>query len=102
MLLNPWNHQLGKAKGDFFVLINVLSWTCGAIDLSYHHSAGYPCFIQVLAQFVNKPWREHWDATIPVLQYLKRSLDPGLFFRYNTDLTLQAYYNSNWINCPVT
>lgn len=49
-----------------------------------------------------KPRREHWDATIRVLRYLKSSPGQGILFRSNTDLQHRAYCDSDWASCPIT
>ncbi|KAF2321692.1 hypothetical protein GH714_001519 [Hevea brasiliensis] len=48
------------------------------------------------------PKKEHWDATLRVVHYLKRNLGQGILLRANCDLKLYAYCDSDWAASPLT
>ncbi|XP_031398466.1 uncharacterized protein LOC116209041 [Punica granatum] len=47
------------------------------------------------------PCQDHWDAAMRVLRYLKQSLGQGIFLQ-PTSLSLTAYCDADWTNCPMT
>jgi hypothetical protein len=42
----------------------------------------------------------HWSAVKRILRYLKGSLDYGIQIGASTNLTLNAYSDSDWVGCP--
>ena len=57
---------------------------------------------QLLSQFSQNPHTSHMKALCRVIRYIKLSPGQGLFFpRYNL-ITLHAYCDSDWANCPTT
>ena len=58
--------------------------------------------VHILSQFMHDPRQGHLDAAMRVLRYLKSSPGQGLFLSSSSDLTLQAYCDSNWASCPMT
>ncbi|PKI77175.1 hypothetical protein CRG98_002457 [Punica granatum] len=50
--------------------------------------------LHILAQFMQEPRQEHWDAAIGVLHYLKQSPGQGIFLR-PTSLKLEAFCDSD-------
>ncbi|PKI35625.1 hypothetical protein CRG98_044079 [Punica granatum] len=57
--------------------------------------------LHILAQFMQEPRQDHWDAAIRVLRYLKQSPGHGIFLR-PTSLKLEAFSDSDWASCPLT
>ncbi|KAJ4706296.1 Retrovirus-related Pol polyprotein from transposon TNT 1-94 [Melia azedarach] len=51
---------------------------------------------------MHAPRKPHWDAALRVVKYIKGNPGLGLFFSSNSCLTLQAYCDANWGNCPMT
>eukprot|EP00257_Ricinus_communis_P018410 XP_015577124.1 uncharacterized protein LOC107261550 [Ricinus communis] len=58
--------------------------------------------VNILSQFIHAPRKTHWDAALQVIKYLKGSPGLGLLFPSNNSLTLKAYCDANWANCPMT
>ena len=58
--------------------------------------------VHVLAQFMQKPKEEHWEAALRMVRYLKGSPGQGIFLRSDCNLQLQAYCDSDWASCPLT
>ncbi|PKI39675.1 hypothetical protein CRG98_039932 [Punica granatum] len=57
--------------------------------------------LHILAQFMQEPRQDHWDAAMRVIRYLKQSSDQGIFLR-PTSLELEAFCDSDWASCPMT
>jgi len=51
---------------------------------------------------MHAPCKPHMKATMPVLQYLKNNPSQGLFFPLQNDLSLHAFYDSDWGGCLVS
>ncbi|XP_019056182.1 PREDICTED: uncharacterized protein LOC109115948 [Nelumbo nucifera] len=58
--------------------------------------------VHILAQFMQSPRQEHWDAALRVVHYMKGYLGQGLLYRSDSDLRLYAYCDSDWASCPLT
>jgi hypothetical protein len=63
-------------------------------DLSYS--------VHMLAQFMQKPLQEHWNAALRVVRYLKGNPSQGIFLQADSDLQLYAWCDSDWASCPLT
>ncbi|XP_019053102.1 PREDICTED: uncharacterized protein LOC109114617 [Nelumbo nucifera] len=96
------NHKLALADGALLDdperyqrLVGCLIYlTITRSELSY-------C-IHVLAQFMQCPRVDHWDAALRVVRYLKGRPDQRIFLHFDSDLQLYAYCDSDWVNCPLT
>ncbi|XP_074266414.1 putative mitochondrial protein AtMg00240 [Silene latifolia] len=55
--------------------------------------------VQHLSQFVSQPRKPHFQAAIHVLQYLKGTVNTGLFYSADSDLHLTAYTDADWGQC---
>lgn len=58
--------------------------------------------VQVLAQFLATPRRDHLVAAHRVVRYIKNALGQGLFMSSSFTLTLNAYCDSDWGGCQET
>ncbi|GJW64399.1 retrovirus-related pol polyprotein from transposon TNT 1-94 [Tanacetum coccineum] len=96
------NHQLPLANGKPLVDPEPYRRLVGSLiylsvtrpDLSY-------C-VHMLAQFMQSPLQEHWDATLRVVRYLKGSPGQGILLRVACDLQLHGWWDSDWAACPIT
>jgi hypothetical protein len=52
-----------------------------------------------LSQFLSYPTKEHFNAAVRVLKYIKKSPGEGLFFSANSQLSLIGYRISDWGSC---
>ncbi|XP_047320382.1 uncharacterized mitochondrial protein AtMg00810-like [Impatiens glandulifera] len=55
--------------------------------------------VQQLSQFINKPFKSHFEAAIQVVKYLKGTPSLGLFFSSHTSFKLSAYSDIDWGSC---
>lgn len=52
--------------------------------------------VHIVSQFMPAPRSTHYAAVLRILRYIKGSLHQGLCFSSKSDLTLQAYSDSDW------
>ena len=96
------NHQLALAEGPFLdepekyrrLVGRLIYLTITRPELSY--------VVHILAQFMQTPRQDHWEAALRVVHYLKGNPGQGIFLSSNSDLRLFAYYDSDWASCPLT
>ena len=55
--------------------------------------------VQHLSQFVSTPRQPHMAATLHLAQYLKGTINVGLFYPSNNNLDLYAYMDADWACC---
>ena len=96
------NHQLALVEGEgikdptgYRSLIGRLIYlTITHPELSY-------C-VHILAQFMQAPKIEHWNAALRVVRYLKGNPGQGILLRTDCDLRLYGYCDADWAGCPLT
>ena len=55
------------------------------------------CFaVNTLSQFMVEPRRVHWIAAKHVLRYLKGTVDYGLRYTYDHEMSLVGYTDADW------
>lgn len=94
-------HNLALAKG--YVLRDIMKYrrlvgklvylTITRPDLVYA--------VHILSQFVNEPRKEHWEAALRVVRYIKRNPSKGIMFKRNSDLHIRGYCDSDYASCPL-
>ncbi|XP_019086837.1 PREDICTED: uncharacterized protein LOC109127060 [Camelina sativa] len=61
------------------------------------------CFaVNKLSQYLQTPRKPHLDVAYRILAYLKNDPGQGLFYSANSTLSLRAFADANWGNCPET
>jgi Reverse transcriptase (RNA-dependent DNA polymerase) len=53
-----------------------------------------------VSQFMHRPTTLHWAAIKRILRYLKGTLHKGLSIQPASQLTINAYTDSDWAGCP--
>ncbi|XP_074290257.1 secreted RxLR effector protein 161-like [Silene latifolia] len=96
------NHNLAFASG--YVLRDMMKYrrlvgglvylTITRPDLVYA--------VHVLSQFMNEPRKEHWDAALRVVKYVKMNPSVGIVLKRDSDMQLRGYCDSDWARCPLT
>nr|XP_016466743.1 PREDICTED: uncharacterized mitochondrial protein AtMg00810-like [Nicotiana tabacum] len=56
--------------------------------------------VQTLSQFMQAPKKSHLEATHRLVRYLKNEPGLGILMSADGDMTLRAYYDADWANCP--
>ncbi|KAL2230511.1 UNVERIFIED_CONTAM: Retrovirus-related Pol polyprotein from transposon RE2 [Sesamum indicum] len=57
---------------------------------------------QQLSQFMQHPCKQHWQAALHLVKYLKGTQDRGIFFAADDDFNLSAYCDADWASCKDT
>ncbi|XP_074288055.1 secreted RxLR effector protein 161-like [Silene latifolia] len=95
-------HNLALAKG--YVLKDIMKYRRLVGRLVYltitRHDLVYA--VHILSQFVNEPRKEHWEAALRVVRYIKRNPSKGITFNKNGDFQLKGYCDSDYASCPIT
>lgn len=55
--------------------------------------------VQQLSQFLSAPAVSHYQAAVHVLQYLKGTVNIGLFYPASTEFILKGYCDADWGSC---
>jgi hypothetical protein len=92
------NHQLPLAAGPVFDHLDRYRRLVG--HLIYRPKLCY--VFHTLAQFMQTPKEDHWNAPLRVIRYLKNHPSQGLVLSKDSDLRLTAYCDSDWATCPLT
>lgn len=58
--------------------------------------------VNLLARYTAEPTMRHWKGIKDIFRYLKGTVDLGLFFRNNQDLTLVGYADAGYLSDPHT
>lgn len=96
------NHKLNSAVSPPFdnperyrrLVGQFIYMTITRPDLSYA--------VHILSQFMKAPLVVHWEAALRVVRYLKGSPSQGIHLSSDSELTLTAYWDSDWAVCPIT
>lgn len=90
------NHQLGEypdqvptKKGRYQRLVGKL------IYLS-HTRPDIAYAVSVVSQFMHNPSKDHMDAVIRIMRYLKSSPGKGLMFTKNNHVQVEGYTDADW------
>ena len=58
--------------------------------------------VHILAQFMQHPRQDHWDAALRTVRYLKGCPGQGILLRPDCELSLTGWCDSDWATCPLT
>jgi hypothetical protein len=96
------NHQLALVEGeDLKDPTGYRSLIGRLIYLTITHPQ-LSCCVHILAQFMQTPKIEHWNAALRVVRYLKGNPGQGILLRTDCDLRLYGYCDADWAGCPLT
>ncbi|GAA0186207.1 transmembrane signal receptor [Lithospermum erythrorhizon] len=57
--------------------------------------------VYILAQFMQQPRQEHWEAALRVVRYIKGCPGQGILLRSDCDFVLSGWCESDWASCPL-
>jgi hypothetical protein len=78
-----------KDRGRYQRLVGKLIYLSHTrLDIAYTES--------VVSQFMHQPSKDHMEAVIRILRYLKSSPGKGLMFAKNNHLKVNGYTNADW------
>ena len=52
--------------------------------------------VSLVSQFMHNPSKDHMQAVVWILRYLKSSLEKGLMFRIHNHLNIEGYTDADW------
>jgi hypothetical protein len=58
--------------------------------------------VLILAHFQANPGTEHWKALMHIIGYIKSTLDYGLTYSHDSDISPQAYVDADYGGCKDT
>ncbi|XP_074313551.1 secreted RxLR effector protein 161-like [Silene latifolia] len=95
-------HNLGLAKG--YILKDVMKYRrlVGRLVYLTITRPNLVYAVHILSQFVNEPRKEHWEAAVRVVRYIKRSPSMGILLKRDSDLHLRGYCDLDYASCPMT
>lgn len=77
---------------EFQKLIGKLIYlTMTPLDISYD--------VQILSQYMHKPYKSHLNVAFRLLRYLKESPGKGIHITKNSSLDLVAFVDADWAKC---
>ncbi|XP_074270623.1 uncharacterized protein LOC141594507 [Silene latifolia] len=96
------HHQLELAKSDLLkdamkyrrLVGRLVYLTITRPDLVYS--------VHMLSRFVSEPRKEHWDAALRVVRYVKMNPSKGISLSRGSNLELRGYCDSDYGRCPLT
>lgn len=50
----------------------------------------------MVSRFMNQPTKDHQEAVVRILKYLKQSLERGLFFGKSKNRKVQVFTDADW------
>ena len=58
--------------------------------------------VHVLAQFMQTPREDHWQAALRVVRYIKGTAGQGILLQAKPDFQITGWCDSDWASCPLT
>lgn len=58
--------------------------------------------VHTLAQFMQSPRDDHWEAAIRVVKYLKNNPGQGIFLKADNNFQIVGWCDSDWASCPLS
>jgi hypothetical protein len=94
----PMEAGLKLQKGSTNIIPNITSYRrlVGRLIYLTHTRPDIAFAVGRLSQFLSCPTKEHFNAAIRVLKYIKKSPGEGLFFSAHSHLSLIGYSDSDW------
>ncbi|KAJ8747113.1 hypothetical protein K2173_008912 [Erythroxylum novogranatense] len=56
--------------------------------------------VGVVSQFMHRPQREHMEAVVQIIRYLKGTIGTGIMFGRHGQLDIEAYTDADWAGNP--
>ena len=96
------NHSLALACGNLLEVPERYRRLVGRLIYLSFTRPDLAYAVHILAQFMQAPRVEHWDAALRVVRYLKGSPGQGILLPSSCDLHLVGWCDSDWASCPLT
>uniref|UniRef100_A0A803NM80 Retroviral polymerase SH3-like domain-containing protein n=1 Tax=Cannabis sativa TaxID=3483 RepID=A0A803NM80_CANSA len=86
------NHTLALAKGPLLIDPERYRRLVGRLIYLSFTRPDLVYTVHILAQFMQHPLQDHWDAALRTVRYLKGCLGQGILLRTDCELSLTALY----------
>ena len=96
------NHTLALATGAFLPDPEAYRRLVGRLIYLSFTRPDLAYTVHIMAQFMQSPRQEHWDAALRVVRYLKGCPGQGILLSSICDLSLTGWCDSDWASCPLT
>ena len=96
------NHSLATANGDLLQDPEIYRRLVGRLIYLSFTRPDLAYTVHILAQFMQHPRRQHWEAALRCVRYLKGCPGQGILLSADCDLHLTGWCDSDWASCPLT
>lgn len=96
------NHTLALAKGPLLTDPERYRRLVGRLIYLSSTRPDLVYTVHILAQFMQHPRQDHWDAALRTVRYLKGCPGQGILLRTDCELSLTGWCDSDWATCPLT
>lgn len=96
------NHKLASSTSSIFPEPDKYRRLVGRLVYLTHTKPEISYAVNMLAQFMQKPLSDHWDAALRLVRYLKGCPGQGILLSSASNLQLTGYSDSDHAGCPLT
>ncbi|KAG7593962.1 GAG-pre-integrase domain [Arabidopsis thaliana x Arabidopsis arenosa] len=94
------NHKLLSSTSPSFSEPDKYRRLIGRLVYLTHTRPEISYAVNVLAQFMQNPLQDHWEAAIRLVRYLKSSPGQGIVLSSSSPLQVNAFCDSDYNSCP--
>ncbi|KAL2922825.1 Retrovirus-related Pol polyprotein from transposon TNT 1-94 [Bienertia sinuspersici] len=96
------NHTLATADGPLLTDPEIYRRLVGRLIYLSFTRPDLAYTVHILAQFMQTPRQQHWEAALRCVRYLKGSPGQGILLGSDCDLQLAGWCDSDWASYPLT
>ncbi|KAL9299192.1 putative RNA-directed DNA polymerase [Arabidopsis thaliana] len=96
------NHKLASSTSPKFQEPEKYRCLVGRLVYLTHTKPEISYAVNMLAQFMQTPLSDHWDAAIRLVRYLKGCPGQGILLSSKSNLQLTTFSDSDHATCPIT
>ncbi|XP_022897457.1 uncharacterized protein LOC111411129 [Olea europaea var. sylvestris] len=93
---NDTNHKLGEYSDQVTTDKGRYQRLVGKLIYLFHTRPDIVYAVSIVSKFMHCPSKDHMDAVIRILLYLKGSAGKGIMFSKNHHLRIDGYTDANW------
>ena len=95
------NHKLGEASEDATINKGMYQRLVGSLIYLSHTRPDIAYAVSLVSQFMHNPRVVYLWAIYIILHYLKSTLGKGILFKKNTELSMEAYIDVDYVGSVV-